>query len=96
MFIAGMIIYWALYLYMYVLIARMVLSWVTVLSPGWTPKGPILVLANVIYDLTDPPLNLLRKFLKPVRIGSIALDLAFMVLFLLVIIAMRVNAAVFF
>lgn len=94
--IVGVVIHYALYIYMYILIARMILSWVTVLSPGWSPKGPVLVIANIIFDITDPPLKFLRRWLKPVRIGQFALDLSFMGLFLLVIIAMRLNVAFFF
>lgn len=96
MLIAGMIIYRLLWLYMLVLFARMILSWIPILVRDWHPRGALLVVAEIIYTITDPPLRLLRKVLKPVRIGSIMLDLAFLGLYILVIIAMRVNSLVFF
>ena len=34
--------------------------------------------------MTDPPLKLLRRFLPPLRIGGVSLDLAFLVLFIIV------------
>lgn len=96
MLIAGTIIYWLLWLYLLVMFARMIMSWIPMLVRDWHPRGGMLVVAEVIYTITDPPLRLLRKVLKPVRIGSIMLDLAFIGLYVVVIIAMRVNSAVFF
>jgi len=80
----------ALYLYLLVLFGRLILSWVQVFSRDWRPRGPVLVLAEGIYTLTDPPLKALRKVLPPLRIGGVALDLAFFVLILIVYIALAV------
>lgn len=73
-----------LYLYLLVLFARLILSWVQVFSREWRPSGPMLVIAEGVYTLTDPPLNALRRVLPPLRIGGVALDLAFFVLILIV------------
>lgn len=95
MAIVGYIIYLVLWLFLLVLIGRMILSWVPVLVRDWEPRGAMLVVAETIYTITDPPLRLLRKVLKPVRIGNMMLDLAFLALWLMILILMRVNAAVF-
>jgi YggT family protein len=95
MLIAGTIIYWLLSLYLLVLFARMILSWIPLLVRDWHPRGALLVIAEAIYTVTDPPLRLLRKLLRPIRIGNIMLDLAFIGLYVVVIIAIRVNSAVF-
>jgi YggT family protein len=55
----------------------------------------MLVFAEIIYSITDPPLHLLRKVLKPVRIGNMMLDLAFIGLAILVSILMQINRSVF-
>ena len=68
-------------LFFYTLIIRFILDWVQVLSRNWRPQGPILVIADIVYSITDPPLNWIRKFIKPIRLGTIQLDLAFIVLF---------------
>lgn len=73
-----------LYLYLLVLFARLILSWVQVFSRDWRPRGPVLVVAETVYSLTDPPLTALRRILPPIRIGGVALDLAFFVLVLVV------------
>jgi YggT family protein len=69
-------------LYFFVLIGRLIFDWVQVFSRDWRPKGPVLVLANGIYSLTDPPLRALRRVIPPLRLGGIALDVAFLVLIL--------------
>ncbi len=95
MWIVGQVIGIALNLYFFVLIARMILSWVPVLVPGWEPKGPFLVVAEVVYSLTDPPLKFLRKFLPPVQVGTIAFDLGFLALMVAISVAMWLNALIF-
>ena len=68
-------------LFFYTLIIRFILDWIQVLSRNWRPQGPILVIAEIVYSITDPPLNWIRKFIKPIRLCTIQLDLAFIVLF---------------
>ena len=96
MFIIGSIIGWGLWIFLLVLFARMILSWIPVLVRDWQPRGPMLVVAEAIYSVTDPPLRALRRVLKPVRIGNMMLDLAFIGLAIGVSILMQVNRAVFF
>jgi len=87
------IVYFLLLLYLVVLIGRLVLDWVQVFSRDWRPRGILLVLAELVYTLTDPPLNWLRRYIPPLRLGPVALDLGFIILFLGVSIAMRVAAS---
>ena len=83
----GQILYAVLSLYLFVLIGRLVFDWIMVFSRDFRPKGPVLVLANGIYALTDPPLKALSKVIPPLRLGGIALDLGFLVLILAVSLA---------
>ncbi|MDA2808255.1 YggT family protein [Nocardiopsis suaedae] len=77
-------------LFMLVLIGRLVFELVQSFARSWRPSGLSLVLAESIYTVTDPPLKFLRRFIKPVRLGSVALDLSFTVLFLFVVILIQV------
>lgn len=77
------------YLFLILLIARLVLDWVQVLARDWTPRGPILVVAEAVYTVTDPPLRALRKVIPPLRLGGVSLDLAFLVLLLAVSLLLR-------
>ena len=83
----GQTLYLLLSVYFAVLIGRLILDWVQIFSRDWRPKGPVLVLANGIYALTDPPIKALRKVVPPLRIGQVALDLGFLILILLVSVA---------
>jgi YggT family protein len=94
--LVGSLIIWVLRLFLVLLFARMVLSWVPVLVRDWEPRGAVLVAAEMVYSVTDPPLRALRKVLRPVRIGTVLLDLAFIGLFILVSLLMRIVALVFF
>ncbi|REF31500.1 YggT family protein [Calidifontibacter indicus] len=71
-----------LYLYFIILLARLVFDWIQVFARDWRPKGAVLVVAEGVYSLTDPPLKALRKVFKPLRIGQVRLDIAFLILML--------------
>jgi YggT family protein len=70
--------------YLVLLIARMIFSWIQVYARSWSPSGILLVVAEGVYSATDPPLRFLRRYIPTVRLGSVALDLSFMLLFLVV------------
>ena len=74
----------ALQTYLLVLLARIVVDWVQVLAREYRPTGVMLVLFEVVYTLTDPPLRAIRRVIPPLRIGNVALDLGFIVLFLVI------------
>jgi YggT family protein len=92
----GQLIIMVLNIFLVLLFARMILSWVPVLVRDWEPRGALLVAAEVVYSITDPPLRALRKVLRPVRVGTVMLDLAFIGLFILVSLLMRIVALVFY
>jgi YggT family protein len=62
------------------LLVRLVLDWVQMFAREWKPGGIALVVAEVTYTVTDPPLRALRRVLPPVAIGTVRLDVAFFVL----------------
>ena len=68
------VLQWALQIYFYLMIARLIADLVLSVNPSWRPRGLILVVVELIYTLTDPPIKLTRRFIKPVRFGGIALD----------------------
>ena len=84
------ILYWLVLAFLLLLIGRLVLDWIQVFARDWRPKGPVLVVAEIIYSATDPPLKLLRRLIPPLRLGSVQLDLAFFILFLLTYVLLNV------
>lgn len=73
-----------LWLYFLVLIARLVFDYVQLFARGWRPRGVMLVLAEGVYTVTDPPLRALRRVIPPLRLGAVSLDLSFLVLIILI------------
>ncbi len=71
-----------LFVFFLLLIGRLVLDWVQVFARQWRPRGPVLVLAEVIYTVTDPPLRVTRRIVPTLNLGGVRIDLAFIVLFL--------------
>lgn len=80
----GTVLYLLLWLFFVLLIARLVLDYVQMFARSWHPRGVVLVVAEVIYTMTDPPLKALRRVIPPLRLGGIALDLSFLVLIIAV------------
>jgi YggT family protein len=76
--------FYVLSVYLVLLIIRLILGWIQVYARDWTPSGIVLVVAEGVYTATDPPLRFLRRYIRPLRIGSVALDLSFMLLFVVV------------
>jgi YggT family protein len=75
-----------LLVFLVLLFARFVVDWVMVLARSWRPQGLVAAGLEVVYSTTDPPLKAVRKVIPPLNLGSIRLDLGFMVLLLAVFI----------
>jgi YggT family protein len=73
-----------LLVFLILLFARFVVDWVMVLARSWRPSGLVAAGLEVVYSTTDPPLKAVRKVIPPLNLGSIRLDLGFMVLLILV------------
>lgn len=86
------LVQFVLWLYLLILIGRLIFEYVQQFSRSWRPRGVLLVFVSTIYALTDPPLKFLRRIIPPLRLGGVSLDLSFLVLFFAVSMAMRVFA----
>jgi YggT family protein len=68
---------------------RFVVDWVQVFARSWQPHGILLVALELVYSVTDPPIKALRRVIPPLRIGSIALDLSFLIVLLAAYVLLR-------
>ncbi len=96
MVIVGQLINLVLQLFLLLLFARFVVDWVQVFARNWTPKGIVLVVLEVVYSITDPPILFIRRFVPPLRLGAIALDTSFIIVLISVYLLIQLNAIVFF
>ncbi len=88
--IVAVVLVYVLSIFLLLLIGRLIFSWIQQFSRSWSPSGIVLVIAEVCFTVTDPPLRLLRRYIPTVRLGSVGLDLSFMLLFLVVIVLLQV------
>ena len=89
----GSLLYQILWLYLLVMIGRLVFDYVQMFARSWKPSGIMLLLVETIYSLTDPPLKFFRRFVPPLRLGSISLDLSFLIVIILIQILMSIVAS---
>lgn len=78
----GIILSWILQVFLIALFARVILDYVRMFSQQWRPRGIILGLAEAIYGLTDPVMRFVRRFIPPLRLGPVAVDISFILVFI--------------
>lgn len=75
--------------YLVVLLARAVISWLPVVLPRLRLHGVFAMIMHGIVAITEPPLRILRRYIPPLRLGNITLDVSFMVLYIIPIVVLR-------
>ena len=68
-------------IFIYALLGRLIFDYIQMFSRTWRPRGPVLYLVEGIYTLTDVPVKFVGRFVQPLRLGSVSLDMSFIVLF---------------
>ena len=93
--IFGQTLFVILYVFIAMLWIRFIVDWVQVFARQWTPHGPLLVALEGVYSATDPPIVALRKVIPPLRIGSVALDLSFLLVMVAAWLLLNVVVTIF-
>jgi len=93
--VVGQILHGLLWGFIALLWIRFIVDWVQIFARSWAPGGPLLVVLEFVYSVTDPPIKALRKVIPPLRIGSVALDLSFIIVLVAAYILLSVTASVF-
>jgi YggT family protein len=61
---------------------------------NWRPNALLLAIFEVIYTVTEPAMAFVRRFIPPLRLGGVALDLSFIVLLIAINLLQAVIVAV--
>ena len=93
--IFGQTLYMLLLVFIGLLWIRFIVDWVQVFARRWEPRGPLLVALEGVYSATDPPIVALRRVIPPLRIGSVALDLSFLLVMVAAWLLLNVVATIF-
>jgi YggT family protein len=83
------VVYLLLYLFLLTLLARFVLGWVLQFGRRWQPGRGSAAALESVWSVTDPPLKALRRVIPPLRIGTVSLDLAALVLLVILFVLME-------
>jgi YggT family protein len=90
--VVGQILYIAVWIFIAFLWIRFIVDWVQVFAKSWSPRGVLLVTLETVYSSTDPPIKALRRVIPPLRIGSFALDLSFLIVMVAAYLLLRLIA----
>jgi YggT family protein len=77
----GIVLVWVLQLFIISLFARVILDYIRIFSPSFRPRGVVLAIAEAVYAITDPVMRFVRRFIPALRIGPVAVDISFILIF---------------
>ncbi len=91
MHVLGQVIDLVLYVFLILLLIRIVISWIEMFARDWRPKGPLVIFLEVVFTITDPPVRFFGRLIPPLRLGHVMLDMGFLVLLVVVYVLMYLN-----
>jgi YggT family protein len=89
--LVGAIVEFVLWFYIVFIIVRLVAEWVQMFARSWRPGGPGLVLLEIVYSATDPPIRTIRRLVPPLRLGAAVIDLSVLFVLLICYVLLTVN-----
>jgi YggT family protein len=66
----------------WVLFARLIIDYIRMFARNWRPNSFLLAIFELIYSITDPAMKFVGRFIPPLRLGGVSLDLSFIVILL--------------
>ena len=82
----GAVLYSVVGLYTLCVIVRLIIEMIQSFSKHFDPPRWFMVAGEVFFVVTDPPINLLRRYIPPLPLGGVALDVSVIVLFLVLVV----------
>lgn len=87
------VLYYLLFIYWLLLLARLVVELVRTFAREWRPTGIAVIIIEVVFTATDPPIRALRRILPPIPLGPVRLDLSLMIVMIVVLIGMQIVSS---
>ena len=66
--------------FLYALLGRLIFDYIQMFSRTWRPRGILVYFVEAIYTVTDKPMRFVGRFVPPLRLGAVSLDMSFIVL----------------
>ncbi|MDY6050653.1 MAG: YggT family protein [Corynebacterium sp.] len=90
--VVGVLVF-LLQLYLYILVARILIEMIGSFSRQFRPPRWFSVISEPLFVVTDPPVKALRKIIPPLSFGGVGLDVSVIVLFLLIEVAIMLVSS---
>jgi YggT family protein len=81
-------------LFKYALFIRLIIDYARLFARNWRPNSFLIAFFEFIYALTDPPMKFVGRFVPPLKIGGVSLDLSFIVILIAISLLQGVIATV--
>ena len=81
-------------LFKYALFIRLIIDYVRIFARNWRPNSVLIAFFEFIYTVTDPPMKFVGRFVPPLRLGGVSLDLSFIVLLIAIGLAKNIIVVV--
>jgi YggT family protein len=94
MALLGGVIGYAIYVYILLILARIVVDYTRQFARSWRPAGVAAVGVELVYMTTDPPIRLLRRLVPPLQLGTVSLDLSVIILLIVLIVLRQVAVTI--
>lgn len=82
-------------LFKYALFIRLIIDYVRIFARNWRPNPFLIAVFEFIYTVTDPPMKFVGRFVPPLRLGGVSLDLSFIVLLIAIGLAKSLIVVLF-
>ena len=82
-------------LFKYALFIRLIIDYVRIIARNWRPNSFLIAVFEFIYTVTDPPMKFVGRFVPPLRLGGVSLDLSFIVLLIAIGLAKSLIVVLF-
>jgi YggT family protein len=76
----------AVRLFIMVMWGRFIVDLIPLFSRGWRPRGFLLVISEIIFTITDPPIKAVRRILPPLRTSGASIDFSWSIVLIAAII----------
>jgi len=88
--IVWQVVYLLLYVFWLTLLGRFVLGAILQYGRWWHPSRGSAAALEMVWSVTDPPLKALRRVIPPLRIGTVSVDLASLILLVILWVLMQI------
>lgn len=69
-----------LYIFKLALFLRVIIDYIKIFARNWNPNIVFIFIFEVVYSITDRPMRFVARYIPPLRLGGVAIDLSFIAL----------------